>query len=108
MGLPQQVAAVRPARPRWAVCHRARRAIRRRGHRTQADFAGVAGVRGRDREGVPVTQVKVPSGIFAVTFCRLFARAPRSEEHTSELQSLMRISDAVFSLKKKTRMQSIQ
>src|SRR3546814_10146010 len=27
---------------------------------------------------------------------------PRSEEHTSELQSLMRISDAVFCLKKKT------
>src|SRR3546814_5703591 len=29
------------------------------------------------------------------------ARAPRSEEHTSELQSLMRISYAVFGLKKK-------
>src|SRR3546814_9577225 len=30
------------------------------------------------------------------------ARAPRSEEHTSELQSLMRISSAVFCLKKKS------
>src|SRR3546814_4204950 len=29
------------------------------------------------------------------------ARRPRSEEHTSELQSLMRISSAVFCLKKK-------
>src|SRR3546814_4919031 len=29
--------------------------------------------------------------------------APRSEEHTSELQSLMRISYAVFCLKKKKR-----
>src|SRR3546814_8192395 len=29
--------------------------------------------------------------------------APRSEEHTSELQSLMRTSYAVFSFKKKTR-----
>src|SRR3546814_1619175 len=29
-------------------------------------------------------------------------RGPRSEEHTSELQSLMRISYAVFCLKKKT------
>src|SRR3546814_3112961 len=29
------------------------------------------------------------------------ANAPRSEEHTSELQSLMRISYAVFCLKKK-------
>src|SRR3546814_1725616 len=30
-------------------------------------------------------------------------KAPRSEEHTSELQSLMRISYAVFCLKKKTK-----
>src|SRR3546814_4082894 len=32
---------------------------------------------------------------------RHFTRAGRSEEHTSELQSLMRISYAVFCLKKK-------
>src|SRR3546814_3379160 len=32
----------------------------------------------------------------------IFARMARSEEHTSELQSLMRISYAVFCLKKKT------
>src|SRR3546814_8516497 len=31
------------------------------------------------------------------------AAEPRSEEHTSELQSLMRISYAVFCLKKKTK-----
>src|SRR3546814_5690888 len=31
------------------------------------------------------------------------SRSRRSEEHTSELQSLMRISYAVFCLKKKTR-----
>src|SRR3546814_2161310 len=31
------------------------------------------------------------------------ARLPRSEEHTSELQSLLRISYAVFCLKKKTK-----
>src|SRR3546814_8845017 len=34
-------------------------------------------------------------------FRRDFLRAQRSEEHTSELQSLMRISYAVFCLKKK-------
>src|SRR3546814_984156 len=34
---------------------------------------------------------------------RLFEQLPRSEEHTSELQSLMRISYAVFCLKKKKR-----
>src|SRR3546814_6621233 len=32
----------------------------------------------------------------------IFVAIPRSEEHTSELQSLMRISYAVFCLKKKT------
>src|SRR3546814_5545703 len=34
------------------------------------------------------------------------ARAPRSEEHTSELQSLMRISYAVFCLKKKNTLKT--
>src|SRR3546814_8837564 len=40
----------------------------------------------------------------AVTAAKASARAnlERSEEHTSELQSLMRISYAVFCLKKKT------
>src|SRR3546814_7415068 len=37
------------------------------------------------------------AGVFAA--CKLY---PRSEEHTSELQSLMRISYAVFCLKKQT------
>src|SRR3546814_9701231 len=32
-----------------------------------------------------------------------YVPAPRSEEHTSELQSLMRISYAVFCLKKNTK-----
>src|SRR3546814_5380357 len=34
---------------------------------------------------------------------RYFRRSIRSEEHTSELQSLMRISYAVFCLKKKNK-----
>src|SRR3546814_1610398 len=34
---------------------------------------------------------------------RVTVDGPRSEEHTSELQSLMRISYAVFCLKKKTK-----
>src|SRR3546814_6113181 len=42
-------------------------------------------------------------GAFDGTGRRRAARTPaRSEEHTSELQSLMRISYAVFCLKKKT------
>src|SRR3546814_18308034 len=36
-------------------------------------------------------------------FHRAWRRGRRSEEHTSELQSLMRISYAVFCLKKKTK-----
>src|SRR3546814_1603760 len=39
---------------------------------------------------------------FARDFVFPMFRANRSEEHTSELQSLMRISYAVFCLKKKT------
>src|SRR3546814_2895306 len=38
---------------------------------------------------------------------RAIAQAVRSEEHTSELQSLMRISYAVFCLKKKKKKDSI-
>src|SRR3546814_10215668 len=37
----------------------------------------------------------------AMTIATMKAIVPRSEEHTSELQSLMRISYAVFCLKKK-------
>src|SRR3546814_5591060 len=37
----------------------------------------------------------------------LILTRPRSEEHTSELQSLMRISYAVFCLKKKTKTQCL-
>src|SRR3546814_2457884 len=39
---------------------------------------------------------------FSAHLCQKIARI-RSEEHTSELQSLMRISYAVFCLKKKTK-----
>src|SRR3546814_7130605 len=38
---------------------------------------------------------------------RLFRESSRSEEHTSELQSLMRISYAVFCLKKKNNINKI-
>src|SRR3546814_4477653 len=44
----------------------------------------------------------VKSRVFAARIERLL-RGARSEEHTSELQSLMRISYAVFCLKKKKK-----
>src|SRR3546814_6185719 len=44
------------------------------------------------------------SGYFEV---KRFGQAGRSEEHTSELQSLMRISYAVFCLKKKNQQEKM-
>src|SRR3546814_1607857 len=52
---------------------------------------GVSRVRGRRRENPTIRRTSI-----ALAMAR-----PRSEEHTSELQSLMRISYAVFCLKKK-------
>src|SRR3546814_10606642 len=65
----------------------------------------------RRTDRVRATALSAPAGLrhqlyrrqIAARSChgRLFARARRSEEHTSELQSLMRTSYAVFCLKKK-------
>src|SRR3546814_4856234 len=56
-------------------------------------------------ETVLVASIPVPSGIWTSTSTsgRSDTGKNRSEEHTSELQSLMRISYAVFCLKKKTK-----
>src|SRR3546814_4812994 len=63
-------------------------------HRSSCRAACAIGVDGRRRGCRPVGS--------GVGCCRAEPRARRSEEHTSELQSLMRISYAVFCLKKKT------
>src|SRR3546814_5355087 len=54
------------------------------------------------RQGKPGRTVHCPQGYALVPYiaCDSLARTDRSEEHTSELQSLMRISYAVFCLKK--------
>src|SRR3546814_9405936 len=44
----------------------------------------------------------LPMGVAMASLALVCRRLIRSEEHTSELQSLMRISYAVFCLKKKT------
>src|SRR3546814_1384545 len=54
--------------------------------------------------GVIIVGYAIPSFLFAVLLIIVFAS--RSEEHTSELQSLMRISYAVFCLKKKKQQKS--
>src|SRR3546814_2924788 len=62
--------------------------------------------RGADREGADARAQALEGGAWAeegagASVWRVDFRALRSEEHTSELQSLMRNSYAVFSLKKK-------
>src|SRR3546814_7832281 len=56
----------------------------------------------------PITGTRSPT---ASTTCGISEKVPigeRSEEHTSELQSLMRISYAVFCLKKKKNQEQTQ
>src|SRR3546814_8995115 len=69
--------------------------------------AGIARLRprpviGRDRSRATCDQSRCDQGC-EVRRLPDQSRAARSEEHTSELQSLMRISYAVFCLKKKNR-----
>src|SRR3546814_9786689 len=52
---------------------------------------------------VPLTDFAAWESAFKENTRLVFVESPRSEEHTSELQSLMRISYAVFCLKKKTK-----
>src|SRR3546814_9162935 len=51
----------------------------------------------------PVNDARAVAAVMNVTQLLDFGVAIRSEEHTSELQSLMRISYAVFCLKKKNQ-----
>src|SRR3546814_4022685 len=69
--------------------HRSRRDRDRRHHR--ADVGVLRLLRLCDRIGAGLSEARLP----------VSRPANRSEEHTSELQSLMRISYAVFCLKKK-------
>src|SRR3546814_7458097 len=56
-----------------------------------------------DSRKVAVRQVGIAAVPGAEGRLRLFGKGNRSEEHTSELQSLMRTSYAVFCLKKKKK-----
>src|SRR3546814_8340283 len=77
------------------------RQLHRPGHGRNAHLGGA---RGGQSERVPGAGRLVSAGPGrAAGRYRPGGAFPRSEEHTSELQSLMRISYAVFCLKKKTR-----
>src|SRR3546814_7397716 len=58
--------------------------------------------------GLPRTVSIIHVVLFTAAVISSRAIMRRSEEHTSELQSLMRISYAVFCLKKKTSIQNTQ
>src|SRR3546814_7814405 len=77
------------------VCHDARTVVLSKGLRAMT-LAAI------HRRVIAVSLATWPT-VTIVTYCAapLIADAPRSEEHTSELQSLMRIPYAVFCLKKK-------
>src|SRR3546814_9167786 len=75
------------------------------GRRAYIFFSGGAGERlGRSSGGLPLgSSITRPGPLLVERLQRDLPGRPdlRSEEHTSELQSLMRLSYAVFSLKKK-------
>src|SRR3546814_6023732 len=72
------------------------------GERRARGAARPANERARSAALYRLTGVKA---FAASAWCGLVFLCARSEEHTSELQSLMRISYAVFCLKKKTNSQ---
>src|SRR3546814_2118938 len=68
-------------------------------------LAGATPAQARDRDGISTGDVVagalIIGGIAVLASAASKDRGDRSEEHTSELQPLMRISYAVFCLKKK-------
>src|SRR3546814_2107434 len=74
-----------------------------RGDRAEDDKARRYGQKRRKGPGLPERYQNSGGKHEQQTHCRPHKRQPRSEEHTSELQSLMRISYAVFCLKKKKK-----
>src|SRR3546814_6493167 len=91
-----------------------------RGVELHVHMAVLVAFPGGDRATIGFTEIahgqaslKSVGGRFCGPYCRpqsdfMQPPAPRSEEHTSELQSLMRISYAVFCLKKKKNKQTTQ
>src|SRR3546814_7368510 len=90
-----------PAQNAVAAPDDGRRTVSAAGRRDGGDAADRRG--GSDRGDLPAAPWGRPCRHrLAGADPRRGGRDPRSEEHTSELQSLMRISYAVFCLKKKT------
>src|SRR3546814_1501675 len=95
---PRRPRAVHPQpAPRHRPAHRSR--ARRRAHRARLERGPRRGPGGRGQRAVRAAGLVVRE----LLRDRAGAAHGRSEEHTSELQSLMRISYAVFCLKNKTK-----
>src|SRR3546814_5998682 len=75
---------------------RARHSDSRAKSGVDVSHVGLAGIAGVER-----LSPDEENALTRVPACAAFQRRKRSEEHTSELQSLMRISYAVFCLKQK-------
>src|SRR3546814_2629843 len=72
--------------------------------RTSSPFSRSCRAASAGEISTALSQVSVVTGLGSSCAQGLLPKRPsRSEEHTSELQSLMRISYAVFCLKKKTQ-----
>src|SRR3546814_2310602 len=92
--------ALRVDRGHGAERGHAHHGVHPRAHRRAG---GARGAPRRARLGAVRSERREPAGL-ARGRGAITRGAPRSEEHTSELQSLMRISYAVFCLKKKKKL----
>src|SRR3546814_3065517 len=98
-----------PGMEPWPAADLRRGAKSCRGYRVHAGIARLAGI-GVDGQRLGRRAQRLPGLLYPAAESALRRRGrrlsgaerTRSEEHTSELQSLMRISYAVFCLKKKT------
>src|SRR3546814_6134712 len=80
---------------------------RDRGRIIPACHEGAHGRARREKAEITARLAEAPQDVPDIHpgIAETYKRKVRSEEHTSELQSLMRISYAVFCLKKKTKRQ---
>src|SRR3546814_13430435 len=85
----------------YTTLFRSSQYLRTRRHRGRSDKPD-ASVRGPSDRDLPASGVE-QGGHRRLDGVAARSALPRSEEHTSELQSLMRISYAVFCLKKKNK-----
>src|SRR3546814_2074684 len=73
---------------------------------TSEQTSKITNISGQNSPNIRITLSFSTNSHLHAAHCNPKSKKSRSEEHTSELQSLMRISYAVFCLKKKTQIQN--